>query len=201
MGPSDEDLVAVFQSGDFSAFDELVRRWEGKIQGAVYRIMGSEEDARDLSQEAFLRAFRNLGRFKGEARFSSWLYQIALNLCRDRMRRKKGKSWVSWDELAERGEGPVQSQGPSAVELVEASDRARWIAAAVASLSDDQREVVVLKEYQGLTFQEIADTLGIPASTVKTRLYRALSELRTRLASPQSGEERGATIQGANHGV
>jgi RNA polymerase sigma-70 factor, ECF subfamily len=201
MGPSDEDLVAVFQSGDFSAFDELVRRWEGKIQGAVYRIMGSEEDARDLSQEAFLRAFRNLGRFKGEARFSSWLYQIALNLCRDRMRRKKGKSWVSWDELAERGEGPAQSQGPSAVELVEASDRARWIASAVASLSDDQREVVVLKEYQGLTFQEIADTLGIPPSTVKTRLYRALSELRTRLAPPQGGEERGATIQGANHGV
>ncbi len=201
MGPSDEDLVAVFQSGDFSAFDELVRRWEGKIQGAVYRIMGSEEEARDLSQEAFLRAFRSLGRFKGEARFSSWLYQIALNLCRDRMRRKKGKSWVSWDELAERGEDPVPSQGPSAVELVEANDRARWIAAAVASLSDDQREVVVLKEYQGLTFQEIADTLGIPTSTVKTRLYRALSELRTRLAPPQGDGEQGATTQGANHGV
>src|SRR5512147_1085443 len=99
MGLLDEELVAAFQGGDAAAFDVLVRRWERKIQGAVYRMLRSEEEAQDVCQEAFLKAFRGLGTFRGQARFSSWLYQIALNLCRDRMRRKKGRTWVSLDEV------------------------------------------------------------------------------------------------------
>src|SRR5262245_19423560 len=121
MEPSDEELVEAFQRGDLSAFDALLRRWDRKIQGAIYRILGSEDEARDLCQEAFLRAYRALRSFKGEARFSSWLYQIALNLCRDRMRRRKGKTLVSLDGLDEGREGPVVA-GPSALELVERND-------------------------------------------------------------------------------
>ena len=82
VGPSDEELVEEFQRGDPHAFDVLVERWDRKIQGAIYRIMGPEEDARDLSQETLLKAYRALSTFKKEARFSSWLYQIALNVCR-----------------------------------------------------------------------------------------------------------------------
>jgi RNA polymerase sigma-70 factor, ECF subfamily len=85
MSRTDEELVASSLAGDPSAFDLLVLRWDRKIQGAIFRLMGSEEEARDLCQEAFLKAYRGLGGFKGEARFSSWLYQIALNLCRDRI--------------------------------------------------------------------------------------------------------------------
>lgn len=182
MVPSDEDLVAAFQGGDWSAFDVLVARWERKIRGAIFRIMGSEEESRDLCQEAFLKAFRSLGSFKGEARFSSWLYQIALNLCRDRMRRKKGRTMVSLDDLEDGGEAAARAQPPpSALDLVLARDLSRTVAAAVAGLPEDQREVIVLKEYQGLTFLEIADVLGIPISTVKTRLYRGLVQLRERL--------------------
>jgi len=180
LGPTDEELVDAFQGGDLAAFDALVYRWDRKIQAAIYRIMGTEEEARDICQEAFLRAYRALGSFKREARFSSWVYQIALNLCRDRMRRNRGRTVVSLDELEEAGNGLMQ-KGPTPLELVEAGDVSRAVASAVAALPAEQREVIVLKEYQDLTFVEIAEILGVPLSTVKTRLYRGLGQLRHRL--------------------
>jgi RNA polymerase sigma-70 factor (ECF subfamily) len=182
VSPTDEELVEAFQGGDYSAFDRLVERWQRKIHGAIFRIMGSEDECRDLSQETFLRAYRALGTFKKEARFSSWLYQIALNQCRDRLRRRKLRSAVSLDELDESG-APSRAPGPSALELVERREVSNAVAAAVAALPEEQREVVVLKEYQGLTFLEIAEALGVPPSTVKTRLYRGLGQLRRQLES------------------
>lgn len=179
MGPSDEELVAAFQGGDASAFDTLVGRWERKIQGAIYRVLGAGEDARDLCQEVFLKAYRALGTFKQEARFSSWLYQIALNACRDRLRRRRGRTQVSLDDL-EGAHEPLHA-GPSALDLVEAQDLARAVQAAMDTLPHEQREVIALKEYQGLTFVEIAETLDVPVSTVKTRLYRGLGQLRQQL--------------------
>jgi RNA polymerase sigma-70 factor (ECF subfamily) len=181
MRLSDEELVEAFQAGDTSAFDQLVSRWDRKIQGAIYRIVGSGEDARDLCQEAFLKAYRGLAGFKKEARFSSWLYQIAVNACRDRMRRQRGKTIVSLDEVTNAGELPIKGVAPSALELMEAGDLSRTVAAAVAALPEEQREVIILKEYQELTFQEIADALDVPVSTVKTRLYRGMTQLRQRL--------------------
>jgi RNA polymerase sigma-70 factor (ECF subfamily) len=178
MTPSDEELVEQFQNGDSSAFDVLVRRWDRKVQGAIFRLVGPAEDVRDLSQETLLKAYRGLRTFKKEARFSSWLYQIALNVCRDRMRRGRGRSYVSFDELADGGEASGER---SALELIEARDLSRRVAAAVAALPDEQREVVILKEYQGLTFVEIAEVLDVPLSTVKTRLYRGLGQLRQQL--------------------
>jgi RNA polymerase sigma-70 factor, ECF subfamily len=191
MGPSDEELVERFQRGDASAFDVLVRRWERKVQGAIYRLVGPGEDVRDLSQETLLKAYRGLRTFKKEARFSSWLYQIALNVCRDRMRRGRGKTYVSFDELVETGETGGEL-GPSALDLIEARDLSRQVAAAVAALPEEQREVVVLKEYQGLTFLEIAEALDVPLSTVKTRLYRGLGQLRQQLV--RQGIRGGAPV-------
>jgi len=180
MGPTDEELVEAFRQGELSAFDGLVARWERKIRGAVHRILGNEEEARDVCQEAFLKAYRALDSFKSEARFSSWLYQIALNISRDRLRRRKGRTHVSLQELEEGGTVLV-TRRPSAHELVEADDLARTVESAIASLPEEQREIIVLKEYQELTFAEIADVLGVPISTVKTRLYRGLSQLRVSL--------------------
>jgi RNA polymerase sigma-70 factor (ECF subfamily) len=191
MVSSDEELVERFQGGESSAFDVLVRRWERKVQGAIYRLMGPGEDVRDLSQETLLKAYRGLGTFKKEARFSSWLYQIALNTCRDRMRRGRGKSYLSFDELSETGEAGSE-RGPSALDLIEAHDLSRQVAAAVATLPEEQREVVVLKEYQGLTFLEIAEALDVPLSTVKTRLYRGLGQLRQQLV--RQGIRGGAPV-------
>lgn len=183
MRATDEDLVEAFQGGDTAAFDVLVERWDRKIQGAIYRFVGPTEDARDLCQEAFLKAYRGLRTFKKDARFSSWLYQIALNVCRDRLRRRRGRTMLSLDELDENGQEAAVLPGPSPLDLAEGRDIARRVSRAVASLPDDQKEVIVLKEYQGLTFAEIADVLAVPLSTVKTRLYRGLVQLRERLES------------------
>jgi RNA polymerase sigma-70 factor, ECF subfamily len=180
MGRSDEELVEACQAGEASAFDILVARWEDKIRGAAYRFLGSEEEARDVAQEAFLKAYRALGGFKREARFSSWLYQIATNLCRDRLRRRRTRAAVSLEELEETGPVIVETR-PGAHELLQQRDLARAVRRAVHALSEEQREVVILKEYQGLTFLEIAQSLDLPVSTVKTRLYRGLGQLRLRL--------------------
>jgi RNA polymerase sigma-70 factor (ECF subfamily) len=183
MAPrTDEQLVEAFQGGDESAFEDLVRRWDRKIHGAVYRVVGSDDEARDLCQEAFFKAYRGLGTFKKEARFSSWLYQIALNACRDRLRRLRHRSHVSLDDLDESRDPRLHEPGPTALDLVESRERSRVVAAAMAELAPEQREVIVLKEYQGLTFPEIAEITGVPISTVKTRMYRGLGQLRLRLA-------------------
>jgi RNA polymerase sigma-70 factor (ECF subfamily) len=187
MSRTDEELVASTLAGDTSAFDLLVLRWDRKIQGAIYRLIGSEEEARDLCQEAFFKAYRGLRAFKGEARFSSWLYQIALNLCRDRMRRRRGRTLVSLDALEADGQAPVLRDETNALDLVEARDLQRRVKAAVLALPEEQREVIVLKEYEGLTFQEIADVLDMPVSTVKTRLYRGLDKLKERLCEEGVG--------------
>jgi RNA polymerase sigma-70 factor (ECF subfamily) len=180
MGRTDEELVEACQSGEASAFDVLVARWEDRIRGAAFRFLGSEEEARDVAQEAFLKAYRCLGGFKREARFSSWLYQIATNLCRDRLRRRKTRATVSLEEIEENGPVMVEPR-PGAHDRLLQMDLARAVRRAVEALPDEQREVVILKEYQELTFLEIAQTLDVPVSTVKTRLYRGLGQLRRRL--------------------
>jgi RNA polymerase sigma-70 factor (ECF subfamily) len=180
MGRSDEELVEACQAGESSAFDLLVSRWEDKIRGASYRLLGSEEEARDAAQEAFLKAYRALPGFKGEARFSSWLYQIAVNLCRDRLRRRKGRTLVSLEALEEVGT-VIAARGPEAQDVVQQLDLRRAVRRAIGALPEEQREILILKEYLGLTFLEIAQALELPVSTVKTRLYRGLGQLRLRL--------------------
>jgi RNA polymerase sigma-70 factor (ECF subfamily) len=180
MGRSDEELVEACQAGEASAFDVLVGRWEDRIRGAAYRFLGSEDEARDVAQEAFLKAYRGLAGFKQEARFSSWLYQIATNLCRDRLRRRKTRPQVSLEALEEAGPVIVELR-PGAHERLLQHDLAQAVRRAIHALPEEQREVVILKEYQELTFLEIAQTLDVPISTVKTRLYRGLVQLRLRL--------------------
>ncbi len=180
MGRSDEELVEACQAGESSAFDLLVDRWEDKIRGACWRVLGSEEEARDVAQEAFLKAYRGLSGFKKEARFSSWLYQIAINLCRDRLRRRRLRTTVSLEELERSGPVLVE-RGPGAHEALVRRDLAVAVRRAIAELSPEQQEVLILKEYQELTFPQIAEVLCVPVSTVKTRLYRGLVQLRLRL--------------------
>jgi RNA polymerase sigma-70 factor (ECF subfamily) len=182
MTSSDEELVARSAGGDIDSFNQLVVRWERPIYALAYRVIGREEEARDLVQEAFLRAYRSLGGFRGDAKFSSWLYRITLNLCRDWIRRQKRAPFVEAPEGVDvielAGEhGPVES----VEDLVARRDLGAAVNRAMAALSEDQRKAIVLKEYQGLTFQEIADLLDCPLSTVKTRLYQGLVVLRREL--------------------
>ena len=183
MASTDEELVARSRGGDLDSFNQLVLRWERPIYALAYRVIGREEDARDVAQETFLRAFRALSGFKGQAKFSSWLYRITLNLCRDWIRRERrapvaqAPEGVDLVELASEAE-PVES----IEDLVARRELGRAVARAMAMLPEEQRTAIVLKEYHGLTFQEIADLLDCPLSTVKTRLYQGLGVLRKQLA-------------------
>lgn len=197
---TDEELVARATAGDVDSFNQLVARWERTIFALAYRTLGREEDARDVVQEAFLRAYRGLRGFKGEAKFSSWLYRITLNLCRDWIRRERRAPVVQPPEgvdavdLADAQAAPAES----VEDLVARRELSRAVARALGELPEDQRTAILLKEYHGLTFQEIADQLNCPLSTVKTRLYQGLSVLRRRLERRQEEEAslRRATWEG-----
>ena len=179
---TDEELVARSIRGDPESFNELILRWERPIYALAYRTIGREEDARDVCQETFLRAFRALPAFRGQAQFSSWLYRIALNLCRDWIRRERrtpiveAPADVDMIELAEAAE-----PSESIEDVIARKDLVRAVERVMARLPEEQRTAIVLKEYHGLTFQEIADMQDCPLSTVKTRLYQGLSVLRRQL--------------------
>ena len=182
MTRTDEELVARSISGDAESFNQLVLRWERPIYALAYRVIGREEEARDVVQETFLRAFRGIKNFRGQAKFSSWVYRIALNLCRDWIRRERrapiqaAPEGIDLVELAAE-QGPVESIET----LVARRELGRAVAQAMATLPEEQRTAIILKEYHGLTFQEIADLQGCPLSTVKTRLYQGLSVVRRQL--------------------
>lgn len=185
---TDEDLVARARGGDLDSFNQLVQRWERPIYALAYRVIGRDEDARDVAQEAFLRAYRALPGFKGQAKFSSWLYRITLNLCRDWMRRERRTPVAQAPEGVDLLELATESTPSESIEdLVARKELGRAVAKAMSNLPDEQRTAIILKEYQGLTFQEIADLLECPLSTVKTRLYQGLSVLRRQLE--QAGVE------------
>ncbi len=160
---TDEELVARSIGGDAESFNELILRWERPIYALAYRTIGREEDARDVCQETFLRAFRALPGFRGQAKFSSWLYRIALNLCRDWIRRERRAQVVQAPENVDLVELASALEPSETVEdLVTRKDLARAVERAMASLPEEQRTAIVLKEYHGLTFQEIADLVGCP---------------------------------------
>jgi RNA polymerase sigma-70 factor (ECF subfamily) len=180
---SDEQLVERALAGDPEAFGEIVRRWERRIFALSFGMLGSAEDARDATQETFMAAFRNLRGFRGEARVSSWLHRIAVNQCITRQRRVRVRAETGIeDEQGAAGErflaAPAEA---SPAVLVEGREQTEAVRRAVGALPPELREVVLMKEFEELTFQEIADALGIPLSTVKSRLYTALRQLRMRL--------------------
>ncbi len=177
---TDMQLVEQTLGGEPDAFGVLVRRWERPIYSLAYRMIGSDEDARDVCQETFISAFRNLKSFRGESKFSSWLYRIAINCCHSRQR-KQPQPDVSIDEqIEEYGLEPMDSR-ESVDDRLYRDQRAQLVRRALAALPHDMRQVIVMKEYEGLKFHEIAEVLGIPVSTVKTRLYTGLTYMRKRL--------------------
>ena len=181
---TDEELVDRSKTGDTESFNQLVRRWERPIFALAYRTLGREEDARDVTQETFLRAFRALPGFKGDAKFSSWLHRIALNLCREWMRKDRRTPVVAVPEGVdvEQLASEHQPHTASVEDLAARAELSRGVSKAMERLPEEQRTAILLKEYHGLTFQEIADMTNCPLSTAKTRVYQGLTLLRKHLA-------------------
>lgn len=193
MTSTDEELVARSIRGDRESFNELILRWERPIYALAYRTIGREDDARDVCQETFLRAFRALPGFRGQAKFSSWLYRITLNLCRDWMRRQRRAPFVSVPDNVDPAELAAVGEPSETIEdLVARRDLTRMVERVMTRLPEEQRTAIILKEYHGLTFQEIAELMGCPLSTVKTRLYQGLAVVRRELAKEQ--EAKGADV-------
>ena len=176
----DAELVASARAGDSQAFAALIGRYETRVVRLV-RGMVPESDVEDVTQDAFLKAFRKLSAFDGRSSFYTWIYRIASNTAMDWRKRERHRRHAPLPEGPE-GEDAVPSRdaGPQAAarrnELAAAIDRA------VANLPGHYHEIVVLREVQGLSYEEIAETLGISKGTVESRLFRARERLRERLA-------------------
>ena len=179
---TDEQLVEKAVADDRDAFGEIVRRWEQKIFALCFGMLGREDDAGDAAQEAFIAAYRNLKNFRGEAKVSSWLHRIAVNQCLTVKRRQKTRSeeYLNDDEDAE-ARTFIAAASYSPKNVAEKGERLRIVRHAVGALPVELRQVVVMKEFEEMTFQEISETLELPLSTVKSRLYTALKQLKMRL--------------------
>lgn len=187
-GASDSELVRRAGKGDVGAFNGLVRKWEKPLYNFALRLTGHREDALDLAQEAFLKAFRQLRQLQSHDKFSHWLYKIALNLFYTSKRGSRDGQTVSLDE--EIGDGLSWIEALSAEDSTKASgfdavylerERARQVRKAVLQLNPDQRAAIILKIYYGMKFDEIAEIVSCPVSTVKSRLYAAMETLQTAL--------------------
>jgi RNA polymerase sigma-70 factor (ECF subfamily) len=160
-----------------------VERYQGRAFGLALRVLRDEEQARDVVQDAFLKAYGSLGRFEGRSGFYTWLYRIVMNLCLDRKRRERSEGRVPWDEEAEREaeRDPAAEPGP-ALALERAELRAQ-LAQAIAALPPDARRTLELREIDGLSYQEIAACLGVPKGTVMSRLHHARRRVREALVA------------------
>jgi RNA polymerase sigma-70 factor (ECF subfamily) len=176
----DADLIAKARRGDVEGYNLLISRWEKRVYNYLLRLVGNREDALDLSQDVFLKAYQNLRKLEEPERFAAWLFRIAHNEAYSMFRRRRPESDNEAEPEAVDGEIPVAGSGIFPIELSLA------VNSALRRLSEDQREAVVLKIYQGFKFEEMAEILGCPVSTVKSRLYTALDLLKSELAPVKS---------------
>ena len=184
------DLVAAAKDGDRPAFDELVRATYAEAYTLAYRLTGNEEDARDVVQEAYLRAFKGLKRFRGDSQFSTWLYRITANCASTQLSRRARHRHEDLDDEAQLPD--LEPAHDPEARADAADDRAR-VSAALQELPDGLRAVVVLRDIYDLPHEAIANELGITEAAAKVRLHRARRKLRERLF-PMRGEEEAHAV-------
>jgi len=190
LPPAETDLWLVQRSlaGDTDAFGQIVERYQSKVYNLALRMTGNPEDALDMAQESFLRAFRSLKTFKGDSSFSTWLYRIANNIVLDELRKRRRRPLVviSTDAFVagDEGEHPLEFSGPKSLqpeEQVVRAERRQEIEQALQAISPEHRHILLLRDVEGFSYEEIADMLSINVGTVKSRLNRARLSLRERL--------------------
>lgn len=172
----DFDLIRKARRGDVEAYNLLISRWEKRVYNYLLRIVGDREEALDLSQDVFLKAYQNLRRLEDPSRFAPWLFRIAHNEAFSSFRRRKPVTDATAEAEAAGDAIAMRAAAAFPIELSLA------VTAALGKLNEEQREAVILKIYQGFKFEEMAEILSCPVSTVKSRLYTALDLLKTQLA-------------------
>ena len=194
--PTDDEVIDAIQGGDRNAFRVLVERYQGRAHRLALRILRDDDAARDAVQEAFVKAFNNLGKFERRSAFFTWLYRLVKNQCLDMLRRDRSGRTVDWEEgsLAEAEASDDATPEVDGVAFAPATELQRKqlrekIDAAIAKLPEGARETLVLREVEGLSYQEISEAQGIPKGTVMSRLFRARALMRRNLA--EYAHERG----------
>ncbi|UCE40570.1 MAG: sigma-70 family RNA polymerase sigma factor [Candidatus Aminicenantes bacterium] len=182
---TDEELMLRYKDGDKNAFEILYQRYEKPVLDFIYRMLIDATVAESLCQEAFYRVVKSKKKYKATAQFKTWLFQIALNLCRDRLRRMKHRSHLSLNKpLMAQNDGTIELQdlildpSPGVIENFESGELGSQVKAAIASLPEEEHLVVVMKEYQGMSYSEIAEVLDCPIGTLKSHNYRAHQRLK-----------------------
>ena len=191
MGPADfqdAELIRRSQRGDIAAYEEIFKRYRGRIYNLLYRIVSDEGDAADLTQEVFVKVFRMLPSLKAHRAFNSWLRKVATNSALDHLRKHSHMRTESLDEKTVLGDDQsvdreIASWEDNPEKAVETSNLQDVVQRAISSLDDDHRMVVVLHHLEGLDVHDIANTLGVPEGTVKSRLARAREHLKRKLGS------------------
>ena len=189
---TDAALIKAIQGGDMAAFDQLVVKHKDKLFNMVYWLLGDYQEANDCAQEIFIKVFKSIKKFRFQSSFSTWLYRIATNTCKNRLK----SSAFRWKKRMVSLENPesskqdnrsyeIQNGSPSPENSLEKKEQIMLIQKAVNALPREQNRVVVLRDIQGLSYQEIADITGLNLGTVKSRLARARMELRNRLNRTQ----------------
>ena len=186
----DQGLVEACRGGAAGAFDDLVRRHQERVHRLACRMLGDSDAALDVAQEAFVKAWRALPQFKGEARFSTWITRIAINQCRNELRRRrtvKHTQPLSLDAPSAGQEttlgASVPAAGPDPWEVARGREVSRALEASLAELDGEAREVLLLRDAEDLSYEEVAEILDVPVGTVRSRLHRARGELRRRMGT------------------
>ena len=181
--PEDQELIQTCLAGDTSAFGKLVLRYQDRLYGSILMMVSSPEDARDLTQEAFVHAFRRLDSFRGDSAFYTWLFRIAINATisfRRKMVRRKTASIETAKEAI--GEEPCDQRDDTAPSSrIESAEQQAVVRAALAELSEDFRTALVLTEIEGMSYEDTAEAVGCPIGTIRSRIHRARNELREKL--------------------
>lgn len=174
----DKHILVRAKRGELDAFEELVRRYEKRVYAVALRSSGSPEDAADIVQEVFLRAWRSIESFRGDSGFSTWLFRITMNMCVDFARHKHSQPQTQSIVDEEENERQVPDTAPTPEEHLENRELGRELAAALDEISEEHRRIVLLRDVSGMSYTEIADVLEISEGTVKSRLSRARIALR-----------------------
>jgi RNA polymerase sigma-70 factor, ECF subfamily len=181
MEQTDAALVQRTLGGEVSAYDVLVQRYQRQVYNLAYRMLNSAEDAGDMVQETFLRAYGALASFRQDASFLTWLYKITSNLCIDHLRARRSKGALSLDFEMEEGREPAADRSSSPEDSAVRGAVSEVVQKAVMNLPAKYRVVVVMRHLQGMSVEDIAQELSLPSGTVKTHLFRAREMLRERL--------------------
>jgi len=193
---ADAELMLEVKAGSDESFATLVRRYQSRVLGLAYRYIGDRGSAEDLAQEAFLRVYKARERYEPRAKFSTWLYRIVVNLCLNEIRWRKGRPSMSLAVATETSSNlnlDVTDQNePEPIETIQDAEMADTIRAIIGTLPENQRLAILLNKYQGLSYQEVADSMDLSVMAVKSLLTRARVKIKEKLAPYLREESRDA---------